>query len=225
MRVISKGTGFKFLLLTLGCIGLGACSPIYEATKGWGKDLVTDVATSIEESKKNRKTAQAEGSQAAQPDIDKETNPENSAQPRTKPRYVNTDSSPDQAGTETAEKAEETDSAATKPQSAKTEETTKKPPVKVKAKPQTADKTKGSYGLHLASYKKKATAEQDWKNLKKVFGAELKDLKPDYPKVSISGKGDFYRIVAGSFEEKDKATQSCNALKAKYQYCAVVKGR
>lgn len=84
---------------------------------------------------------------------------------------------------------------------------------------------KRGYGLHLASYRKKARAEKGWDNLKKTFATELKGLSPDYPQITLPNKGAFYRIVAGFFPEKARAQQQCKALKAKYQYCNVVKGR
>lgn len=89
----------------------------------------------------------------------------------------------------------------------------------MKAKPQS-----GTYGIHLASYRAEKAAERGWKVLSDKFKSELGGL--DYTLVKFkprTGRGDFFRLVVGSFADKKAADAACRPLRTKRQYCQALK--
>lgn len=80
----------------------------------------------------------------------------------------------------------------------------------------------GAVMLHLASYKREANLEPSWTRLQNRYRTELGGLGHVGKSVSIPGKGDFTRLLAGPLDSRAQAAGLCRQLKAKGQYCAVM---
>ncbi len=76
------------------------------------------------------------------------------------------------------------------------------------------------FGVHLASYRKTAEAITGWKNLQRDNPNLLGLLEPRVEKVTIEGRGEFFRLIAGGFSSQAKAIDLCFTLKKKKLYCA-----
>ncbi len=76
------------------------------------------------------------------------------------------------------------------------------------------------FGVHLASYRKTAEAITGWRKLQRNNPDLLGLLEPRIEKVTIEGRGEFIRLIAGGFSSKDKALSLCETLKKKKTYCA-----
>ena len=219
---------------------LNGCTPFYEATKGWGKRFYNriDAAATKAQAQKTplpqapKATTEVTGvtgkmEATDQGDILSLTCCRQSAgiplppaphsRPATRVKAITTTKKA------TPEKPDARGTAALSllPEEKKIPSRLSQTPAPQKATPT----EKAGYGLHLASYKKKARAEKGWVSLKKTFASELKGLNPDYPQITLPDKSTFHRVVAGFFSSKARAQQQCKALKAKYQYCAVTKNR
>lgn len=77
------------------------------------------------------------------------------------------------------------------------------------------------FGVHLASYRKTGEAVNGWKDLQGNNPDLLGLLEPRVDKVSIDGKGEFFRLIAGGFATEEKAEALCSTLKQKKIYCDV----
>lgn len=84
---------------------------------------------------------------------------------------------------------------------------------------------KSDWVLQLAAFRTRAGAEKAWRNLQKNRADLLNDLKADFLKVDVKGKGTFHRLRVGPFADKASASDRCNRLKAVKQDCLVVAPR
>ena len=74
------------------------------------------------------------------------------------------------------------------------------------------------YGVHVASYRTQAAADQGAAELQRKFGA-LKGLPHSVAKVNIKGKGTYYRLMFGPAADQAAAESLCATLKRNGQYC------
>jgi len=83
-----------------------------------------------------------------------------------------------------------------------------------------AQEMTGKFGLHLASYRSEESANRGWEVLKRRYEAELGDLGFTLKRFTPrTGRGDFFRLIAGGFETKAEADQACRPLRNRRQYC------
>jgi hypothetical protein len=74
--------------------------------------------------------------------------------------------------------------------------------------------------VHLASLRTQDAAEKGWASLRRAYGKLLGDLKADFQKIDVPGKGTFYRIVAGPLKNPQDAQSLCRQLKAaRHNFC------
>jgi cell division septation protein DedD len=83
-----------------------------------------------------------------------------------------------------------------------------------------ADPT-GQFVVQLVSLKDSGAAEREWSRLQGVFPQLLGDKSLLLQKADVSGIGTVYRLRAGPFATRAKASQVCAELKAKQQDCLV----
>jgi tetratricopeptide (TPR) repeat protein len=74
--------------------------------------------------------------------------------------------------------------------------------------------------IHLASYRNQTQAERGWLILGSRFANELGGLDHEIRKVTVPGKGTFYRLLADGMDPR-KAAQVCADLKKRGQFCDV----
>lgn len=72
--------------------------------------------------------------------------------------------------------------------------------------------------LHLASYRTQKAAERGWTQLKKAHKV-LRDMEHEISKVSVRGKGTYWRLKAGPVADEAAAKNLCGELKKRRQYC------
>lgn len=84
---------------------------------------------------------------------------------------------------------------------------------------------KSDWLLQLAAFRTRAGAEKAWRNLQKNRANLLNDLKADFLKVEVSGKGTFHRLRVGPFTDKASASARCDQLKAVKQDCLIIAPR
>lgn len=73
--------------------------------------------------------------------------------------------------------------------------------------------------VHLASYRTRDAAERGWVQLKKAHAKILGDMDHEISKVSVRGKGTYWRLKAGPVADEDEAKKVCGQLKKRRQYC------
>ena len=101
------------------------------------------------------------------------------------------------------------------------------PPVRPKAMKATPTPLEGGRAkvsgpqpaVHLASYRSQKAANAGWSALKRGHRKLLAGLEADISKVSVRGKGTYYRLKVGPFASESKAKSMCKSLKRKRQYC------
>lgn len=74
-------------------------------------------------------------------------------------------------------------------------------------------KKSGKFMVQLASMQSKANADDEWKRLQKNHTPLFKGLANRIEKKHVDGKGIFFRLQAGPFDTKEKATAFCAKLK------------
>lgn len=84
------------------------------------------------------------------------------------------------------------------------------------------DMTDG-FGLHIASYKSRAAAENGWQIFMRRHAVELSALAPVIRQVDVAGKGRFFRLIGASLDNRRTAAAICEALKAQGTFCDVVR--
>ncbi len=84
---------------------------------------------------------------------------------------------------------------------------------------------KSDWVLQLAAFRTRAGAEKAWHNLQKNRASLLNDLKADFLKVDVPGKGTFHRLRVGPFADKASASARCDRLKAVKQDCLIIAPR
>ncbi len=77
------------------------------------------------------------------------------------------------------------------------------------------------FGVHLASYQRAVQVSDGWRSLQSKNPDELGLLEPRVERITIEGRGDFYRLIAGGFSSEEKAKSLCAVLKQRQIYCAV----
>lgn len=73
--------------------------------------------------------------------------------------------------------------------------------------------------LHLASYRTRDAAERGWVQLKKAHTNILGSMDHEISKVSVRGKGTYWRLKVGPLSGEDEAKTLCGQLKKRRQYC------
>jgi len=106
-------------------------------------------------------------------------------------------------------------------QPATTQPTTAQPTTAQPTTAVTADPA-GQFVVQLVSLKDSGAAEREWSRLQGVFPQLLGDKSLLMQKADVSGIGTVYRLRAGPFATRAKASQLCAELKAKQQDCLVV---
>lgn len=91
------------------------------------------------------------------------------------------------------------------------------------AKP--ATRATSGFVLHLASLQSDAQARREWRRLRQAFPELLGELALTLEPVDLGTRGVYQRILSGPFEDRAAAGQACARLKAKQQYCQVVKAK
>ncbi len=77
------------------------------------------------------------------------------------------------------------------------------------------------FGVHLASYRQLEEARSGWRKLQRENPEELGLLEPRVEGVTVSGKGDFLRLIGGGFASREKAEALCGQLKERGLFCSV----
>lgn len=90
-------------------------------------------------------------------------------------------------------------------------------------KPKERDEKAGDLVAHLSSLRSEEAARKEWQSLKKAFPKQLGRFGPAIARTEIAKRGTFYRVLAGPLTSKKAAQDLCAALKAKKQYCQVMK--
>ncbi|MCB2011155.1 MAG: tetratricopeptide repeat protein [Geminicoccaceae bacterium] len=80
----------------------------------------------------------------------------------------------------------------------------------------------GDFAIHLSSVRTVDDANNEWVRLKTSL-----HLPSDWPqrtpeRVEVEGKGAFYRVAGGSFDNRADAVAACETVKAQGQYCGVL---
>jgi cell division septation protein DedD len=88
---------------------------------------------------------------------------------------------------------------------------------------QSAKATEGDYAVHLASYKSVERARAGWTTLQRDFPALLSDKTLAMQRVELGDRGIYHRLLAAHFNSRAQAQTFCAELKAKMQYCRVMK--
>ncbi|WP_420348538.1 SPOR domain-containing protein [Pelagibius sp.] len=81
----------------------------------------------------------------------------------------------------------------------------------------------GNLVAHLSSLRSEEAARKEWQALKKAFPEQLSRFDRAIAKTEIAKRGTFYRVLAGPLRSRQAARELCTALKAKKQYCQVMK--
>lgn len=89
------------------------------------------------------------------------------------------------------------------------------------AKPGDIRLTSVLYGVHLASYRHNADAVAGWRTLQSQYPNELSLLEPRTAPISIEGRGDFIRLIAGGFSSQQTAAALCETLSRRGRFCEV----
>ncbi|CAK0774178.1 exported hypothetical protein [uncultured Gammaproteobacteria bacterium] len=84
----------------------------------------------------------------------------------------------------------------------------------------------GGYGyrVQLASYRMESSAKAGWAVFQNAAEGKLSSVQPALVPVDIPGKGAFYRLYAGPFDSRAKATAICQSLHRHHQSCLVTAG-
>ena len=92
------------------------------------------------------------------------------------------------------------------------------------AQPKTAEKParKTKLLVHLSSLRSERAARKEWEALKRAFPDQLSGMDASFVRAELTGRGVFYRVLAGPLPSKRAASEVCSSLKAKKQYCQVM---
>lgn len=90
--------------------------------------------------------------------------------------------------------------------------TTTETPAVAKSEPQSTKS--GGWQIQLIASKNKTAVEKAWTDLSSKY-ADLKKLPHEIQATDLGTQGMFYRLRAGSFANKDEASQTCALLKTK----------
>ena len=81
------------------------------------------------------------------------------------------------------------------------------------------------FAVHLASFRTEKRARRGWQQLRQTFPDLLGAARLILERADLGESGVFQRVLGGPFAERAAAKRLCGALKAKAQYCRVVKRR
>ncbi len=74
-------------------------------------------------------------------------------------------------------------------------------------------------GIHLASYRSVQQAERGWAQIRRAQQNILGDMPHVVSRISLQGKGTYYRLKAGPVESESAARELCGQLKRRRQFC------
>jgi sporulation related protein len=77
------------------------------------------------------------------------------------------------------------------------------------------------YRVQLAAFRSRDAATKQWIALQKKHAELLGNLPHKIQTVKIEGKGQFFRLQAGQFEDRMQALDLCNKLKSEKQDCLI----
>lgn len=77
------------------------------------------------------------------------------------------------------------------------------------------------FGVHLASYRHNTEAVAGWRTLQRQYPSELSLLEPRIAPVTLEGRGDFVRLIAGGFSTQQTAAALCETLSNRGRFCEV----
>jgi len=82
----------------------------------------------------------------------------------------------------------------------------------------------GRFGIHLASYKLKASVAEGWSDYRKQYRGVLDGLQPRVAAIDLhDGRGTLYRLKAGPFDSAAAALAACRKIEAyPAGYCKVM---
>jgi hypothetical protein len=81
----------------------------------------------------------------------------------------------------------------------------------------------GAYGLHLASYSNEADARSGWNTLQTQYPDVLNGKRYTLRSIDLGDRGVFLRLIAVPFADSAAAGNACAELRARAQYCVVMK--
>jgi hypothetical protein len=81
----------------------------------------------------------------------------------------------------------------------------------------------GAFRVQIASLRTTEDAAKSWEKLKTTNPDLLGKLPGNVVRADLGDKGTFYRVVAGSFSDRDAANDFCAKLKQRNVGCLVVK--
>ena len=92
------------------------------------------------------------------------------------------------------------------------------------AQPKAAEKParKTKLLVHLSSLRSERAARKEWEALKRAFPDQLSGMDVSFVRAELTGRGVFYRVLAGPLPSKRAASEVCSSLKEKKQYCQVM---
>ncbi|MEZ5826017.1 MAG: SPOR domain-containing protein [Geminicoccaceae bacterium] len=77
------------------------------------------------------------------------------------------------------------------------------------------------FAIHLSSVRSVDDANTEWVRLKNSL-----DLPASWPQrtpeLEIEGKGVFYRVAGGAFDDRNDAVTACEKIKSQGQYCSII---
>jgi cell division septation protein DedD len=82
-----------------------------------------------------------------------------------------------------------------------------------------------AFAVHLASFRTEDRARRGWRQLQQTFPDLLGAARLTLERADLGQSGVFQRVLGGPFAERAAAKRLCGALKARAQYCRVVKRR
>jgi len=94
-------------------------------------------------------------------------------------------------------------------------------PAAASATPQAAN-DKANFRIQIAAYRSEETARNAWVWLRDQHKELLEPLDARIARVEIKGKGTFFRLQAGPFDDRAAARQTCDALKERKLDCIVI---
>ena len=92
-------------------------------------------------------------------------------------------------------------------------------PLAAQARQAEAQASAGGWRIHLASYRSAKAADLGWEALRHAAPTALESLSPSKATVTLKGRGEFVRLLAGPFEDRAAAEKVCALLSQSHLYC------
>ncbi len=80
-----------------------------------------------------------------------------------------------------------------------------------------------SFAVHLASLRTQDRAKAEWHRLQREFPDLLRQRDLVIRFADLEGRGTFYRVLTGPFNDRRKAQDLCAEFKSRRQYCLAVR--